>query len=1068
MLKISLALTVGLVLSINCSIAQLIINTNQSVENFVKNVLIGPGVTVSNVTFNGSSANTWSNQVGQFLTNGTSIGVSDGIILGTGSVSLAAGSNNAPNASAGSTGQAGTDPDLKAICGNTIYDQCVIEFDFVPIGDTISFNYVFASEEYDEFTCTNFNDGFGFFLSGPKPTGGTYNSQNVALIPDPSMNGSYTNTAVAINTVNAGVVGTHGSNTNCDHIDSNWTSYKVFYQKNTVGDYQYDGRTVPLNVIAKVVCGETYHIKLAICDGTDGSYDSGVFLEAGSFTSKPDVYANITNPGDITLCSSDYTVQFNSGANPPPNTYWDFGDGIGTSDSANPSYSYQDSGSYLVTYVAIDSSSCNITDTAQFTVTLTIPEQYSASMDAPEPDPCVDSMLVELDFTGSGADSLIWIMGNGDVFYNIDSLNYYYTNQGTYEITLIAVDNDCDLRDTLVDTVHFKSHYTYTTATPPDDVLLCAPPPYTMHFSSGGSTPPNSYWDFGDGIGTDTATNPSYTYQDTGVYQVMYVVIDSLSCNITDTAYFTVSLAQAEQFNAQMDIPTPDPCQDSMMVDLKFIGSGADSLVWNMGNGDIFCNIDSLTYYYYQQGTYPITLIAYDLDCDYIDTISDTVNFHTTFTYSQALTHNDILICSPPPITASFSAGPNPPVNNWWDFGDGMGSDTAAHPTYTYQDTGKYKVMYIAIDSNTCNIADTVYFDVKLEQAEQFSATMNIPEPDPCTDSMLVELVFTGSGADSLIWNLGNGDIFYNIDSLNYHYLNQGNYTITLIAIDNKCDHIDTLTELVTFNTTYTLAEATPPGDVILCEPPYDLDFSIGQNVPPASYWNFGDGIGTSNEHNPSYTYSQSGVYNGIYVAIDSTTCNIADTAHFTVNLHIAEEFSATLDFTPPKPCQEQTLPVHLQFTGTGADSLIWDMGNGDIFNGLEIDYEYVYSGTYTIELTAYDLHCDKEETIISEVKFHKTEDPQFRAPNVFSPNGDGINDRLVFANVDVTQDFEVVIFNRWGMEVYRSDSPLRGWDGRMVTGEKATSGVYFYEVRCTNVCDLEPVNLPGSVHLMR
>ena len=96
----------------------------------------------------------------------------------------------------------GSDFDLQSITSNQIYDECVIEFDFVPEGDSISFNYVFVSEEYPEYVCASFNDAFGFFLTGPNPNLPNYNAENIALIPNPNNPSTYTNTPVAINTVN--------------------------------------------------------------------------------------------------------------------------------------------------------------------------------------------------------------------------------------------------------------------------------------------------------------------------------------------------------------------------------------------------------------------------------------------------------------------------------------------------------------------------------------------------------------------------------------------------------------------------------------------------------------------------------------------------------------------------------------------------------------------------------------------------------------------------------------------------------------------------------------------------
>ena len=264
-------------------------NTTQTVEDFVQNVLLGGGVTITNVQFNGGPANVVNEQVGEFTDPNSDVGFSYGLILGSGDVQMASQPNTGGGNSLGGPGQMGVDTDLQSITPNQIWDECVIEFDFVPSGDTISFQYSFASEEYPEYVCGSVNDAFGFFLSGNNPAGGTYNAMNIALVPDPLNPGQYTSTPVSINTVNPGVAGTAGTPANCDAIDPNWASYNIFYQTNATTNYEYDGRTVVLTAKAPVNCGETYHIKLAIGDGGDNVFDSGVFLEGNSSNSSTQV-----------------------------------------------------------------------------------------------------------------------------------------------------------------------------------------------------------------------------------------------------------------------------------------------------------------------------------------------------------------------------------------------------------------------------------------------------------------------------------------------------------------------------------------------------------------------------------------------------------------------------------------------------------------------------------------------------------------------------------------------------------------------------------------------------------
>ena len=79
---------------------------------------------------------------------------------------------------------------------------------------------------------------------------------------------------------------------------------------------------------------------------------------------------------------------------------------------------------------------------------------------------------------------------------------------------------------TRTDTVDFNPVFSTVTAVAPPALLLCTSP-YDVNFTGNIPQPPQSYWDFGDGLGTDTLPNPLYTYADTGTYNVMYVVIDS-------------------------------------------------------------------------------------------------------------------------------------------------------------------------------------------------------------------------------------------------------------------------------------------------------------------------------------------------------------------------------------------------------------------------------------------------------------------------------------------------------------------------------------------------------------
>ena len=268
-------------------------NTNTPVE-LVEQILVGQGVAVSNVTFNGMPAAGINDQIGSFNGSSSALGLNSGILLGTGRVPFVTGPNNdlsatVPPASPNNT----ADADLLMISSTTILrDQAILEFDFVPLGDSVSFRFVFASEEYPEFVCSQWNDVFAFFLSGPGITGPfTNGAVNLALVPNTAV-------PIAINTVNAGSPGVLGGGAYvCAASDPNWQNNSIYYVDNTGGStLQLDAFTVPMIAGTSVQCGQTYHLKIAIADAGDSSVDSAVFLEGGSFSSTGGIAMSIVTP----------------------------------------------------------------------------------------------------------------------------------------------------------------------------------------------------------------------------------------------------------------------------------------------------------------------------------------------------------------------------------------------------------------------------------------------------------------------------------------------------------------------------------------------------------------------------------------------------------------------------------------------------------------------------------------------------------------------------------------------------------------------------------------------------
>ena len=266
--------------------SQISLDCNDNADQLV-NYLVD-GVAFSNATLSGFDCST-----GYFEGNDLNIDIPSGIVMATGGL-LGGASSIVPDPASFNElqGGPGIDADLSQqleIVGATatnLNDLIIIEFDFETTSDEIVFEYVFASLEYSGYTCSQFNDIFGFFLSGPGINGPfSNNAINLALVPENEAQTSFTDSPVIINTINSGVP-SFGDSTPCDDIDPNWEDYSVFFNSNPdLDQINFNGFTVPLIATASVVPCETYHIKLAIADVSDGILNSGVFLSENSFSS---------------------------------------------------------------------------------------------------------------------------------------------------------------------------------------------------------------------------------------------------------------------------------------------------------------------------------------------------------------------------------------------------------------------------------------------------------------------------------------------------------------------------------------------------------------------------------------------------------------------------------------------------------------------------------------------------------------------------------------------------------------------------------------------------------------
>ncbi len=297
-------------------------------QQLVDALVAGSCAQVSNISINGWSGGSGSPSYGHFTANGSGFPFANGNVLSTGFAASAPG----PNTSLLSQGNNswGGDDDLEAALGvgGTI-NATILEFDFVPVTNTISFDYIFASEQYltsiNSPNQCNYTDGFAFLL---KEAGSTGPYQNLAVVPG-------TDIPVKVNTVRGEGV--------CPAANEEY--FGGFNPDNS--PVNFNGQTVILTAQANVTAGTTYHIKLVVADQGNGLYDSAIFLGGGSFNLSTDLGPDRLIATNNALCNGE-TLALNATTPGAVNYTWYKGGVQQSSGAANNTFTVTSPGTYSV------------------------------------------------------------------------------------------------------------------------------------------------------------------------------------------------------------------------------------------------------------------------------------------------------------------------------------------------------------------------------------------------------------------------------------------------------------------------------------------------------------------------------------------------------------------------------------------------------------------------------------------------------------------------------------------------------------------------------------------------
>jgi gliding motility-associated-like protein len=424
-----------------------------------------------------------------------------------------------------------------------------------------------------------------------------------------------------------------------------------------------------------------------------------------------------------------------------------------------------------------------------------------------------------------------------------------------------------------------------------------------------------------------------------------------------------------------------------------------------------------------------------------------------------------------------------------WNFGDnGFGPVSPLDPNYellngpvlpaatgytqshTFNTVGTYRVRLIAIDPNSCNGRDTAYINIKVGSLE-VQPTFDAVKLDPCDsfkfrfDNTSFQPPSKPFTPTSFTWDFGDKSPRITTDgrSVFHNFPGPGTYKVSLAVSDtNYCNSPDadtldlTIAELVD-------AGFTAPATGCILE-----EISFKNNTTPLGgtqfNWVFGDG-GTSTETNPTHVYTAPGPYQVILYSTNTNTCNVIDSAKFTITIYGIP--TANFSFSPVVPVLN-TPTVFTNLSSPDAVIFKWDFGEpGDddtvrTTSRANISYQYNAPGTFNACLVVFNI-AGCSDTLCLPVT--ALVEPQLDVPNAFTPQQSGINSVVMPKGFGIAK-LRFIIYNRWGQKIFETNRRNAGWDGKY-KGVLQPMDVYAYTLE-VEFFDKTKATKKGDITLIR
>lgn len=609
---------------------------------------------------------------------------------------------------------------------------------------------------------------------------------------------------------------------------------------------------------------------------------------------------------------------------------WAFGNGD-TSTLQNPSYTYNTSGSYLVSLTVTNSAGC--TQTLVRSNYIIVSNGVTADFSISPPLNC--SPPETISFTnltvGPATLSYQWDFGDGSPVSTAAAPSHLYTGTGPYTVRLIAASTQgC------VDTIVKQNSIQLNSFQPGIASVDTACSNTTISFqNTSNPLPAGSFWDFGNG-NTSIDTNPVTSYAVAGNY-IVRLINQYGSCNDTITRNITILPRPVAGFASGSTIS----CRAPHTVNFNNQTTGAISYIWDFGDGNTSTN-NNPTHTYTSTGNYTVTLIALN-SSGCTDTIT-----RTNYIRIQNPVLNPVFstVSGCAPLTVNMQANSSSVDNivSWfWDFGNGNTS-TLQNPTFTF-DSGSYSIKLRIVTTQGCT--DSTRFDSIRVGVPPVAAFSAVPNPACAFQQIQFTDLSTGN-PDRWYWEFRDGGNSANQNPAYSFDDTTGIFRVLLIAYNNLCaDSAEIDVEILppvarfTYNVQCTVNKRA-------------VNF-INQSSASATAtfaWNFGDGSPVSTAGNPTHTYTALGTYT---VSLTVTDGACSNTINYVVR--IVDELA---DFTTSaqNACKNELI----NFTGTGynpsnVSDYYWNFGDSFTANTANAQHNYTNAGIYTVLFAITDIN---------------------------------------------------------------------------------------------------------------